>query len=302
MSLFDKRQSGSQSPIFIVGCARSGTTLLQSLLASHPEIASFPESKFFVDLVRMPEEKSRRYALGLVAPDLRSTFEAFLDEVEHPELKKQLPHLPFIKSYVKSFRSILDELTKLQDKHIWLEKTPEHLHRLKFIEAYMPDSRVIHIVRSGVDVIASLYDLVQRYPNSWGKIFRNVDIRKNLDPLINYWVNDIDITRQHLIKPNHTLVLYEQLAENPTDEVRRLCRFLGVTFDVRMMENYQETSSQLVRSRETWKASNHQSIQNSNSKKFLSVFTPEQQTYIRQAVSQIELPMLPSQPKLETSL
>ncbi|MGC1525664.1 MAG: sulfotransferase, partial [Phormidesmis sp.] len=33
--------------LFLVGCARSGTTLLQSLLASHPGVASFPESNFF---------------------------------------------------------------------------------------------------------------------------------------------------------------------------------------------------------------------------------------------------------------
>ncbi|MEM9163612.1 MAG: sulfotransferase, partial [Cyanobacteria bacterium P01_F01_bin.4] len=54
-----KKQIGK---FFVVGCSRSGTTLLQSLLASHPEIISFPESKFFVDLVWMPEERSRRYA------------------------------------------------------------------------------------------------------------------------------------------------------------------------------------------------------------------------------------------------
>ncbi|MGL6135938.1 MAG: sulfotransferase, partial [Planktothrix sp.] len=33
--------------LFLVGCPRSGTTLLQSLLAAHSQIASFPESQFF---------------------------------------------------------------------------------------------------------------------------------------------------------------------------------------------------------------------------------------------------------------
>ena len=36
-----------QKRIFIVGCPRSGTTLLQSLLLKHNEITSFPESHFF---------------------------------------------------------------------------------------------------------------------------------------------------------------------------------------------------------------------------------------------------------------
>lgn len=282
------------APVFIVGCARSGTTLLQSLLASHPEIASFPESKFFVDLVRMPEELSRRYSLGMVSKFLRPTLESFLDEVEHPELKQKLPRLPLIKLYVRSFRTILAELTQLQGKRIWLEKTPEHLHRLKYIKSYMPEAKIIHIVRRGVDVVASLYDLGQRHPNHWGRTFHDVDT------CIQRWSDDIAITRQYLSHSNHTLIRYEQLVAKPADELQRLCSFIGVSFDVRMMENYRNTSSQLVRSRETWKASTQQAIQNTNSQKFLTVFTPEQQAHIRQAVNAIELPTLEARSSLES--
>ena len=49
--------------IFIVGVARSGTTLLQSMLASHPEIHSFPETHFFV---KLPKIKLLRFFLFLV--------------------------------------------------------------------------------------------------------------------------------------------------------------------------------------------------------------------------------------------
>lgn len=275
------------APIFIVGCARSGTTLLQSLLASHPEIASFPESKFFVDLVRMPEDLSHRYAWGIIAPNLRSTMETFLDEVEHPELKSKLPPLPLIRLYVRSFKAILADLTRLQGKSIWLEKTPEHLHRLKYIEVYIPEAKIIHIIRNGEDVVASLYDLAKRHPNHWGNTLKTVD------DCIQRWSDDIAITHQYLYKPNHTLIRYEQLVDNPTDEVKRLCDFVGVQFVPLMLENYRSTSSQLVRSRETWKASNSQSIKNTNSQKFISVFTPEQQAHVRQAVAQVSLPRLP---------
>ncbi|MFG6096591.1 sulfotransferase [Leptothoe sp. ISB3NOV94-8A] len=277
------------SPIFIVGCARSGTTLLQSLLASHPDIASFPESKFFVDLVWMPEERSRRYALGLVSKEMRNTMESFLHEVGHPELTHKLPRLPLIQAYVRSFKEIMGELTHLQKKSIWLEKTPEHLHRLKYIEHYMPEAKVIHIVRSGMDVIASIYDLAQRHPNHWGRTF------KTLDNCIQRWTEDIAITHQYLDKPNHTLIHYEQMVSHPTDEVKRLCNFIGVPFDDHMLENYRNTSSQLIRSRETWKASTQKNIQNTNSQKFLSVFTREQQNYVKNLVQQVNLPVLPTQ-------
>lgn len=283
------------APVFIVGCARSGTTLLQSLLGSHSEIASFPESKFFEHLVWLPEARSRRYALGLASRQLRSTLESFLDEVGHPEFKRKLPRLPFIKAYVRSFRNILAELTQLQGKTIWLEKTPEHLRRLKYIELYMPEAKVIHIVRNGADVVASLYDLAQRHPDHWGRTFRSLDI------CIQWWANDIAITHAYLHKPNHTLVRYEQLVDNPTSEIKRLCQFIGVPFEPQMMANYRNNSSQFVRSRETWKASTQQDIQNTNSQKFLSVFTPEQQTYISRAVDKIELPTLTAQTTLQTS-
>ncbi len=295
MKAFKSDSQISSSPIFIVGCARSGTTLLQSLLASHPDIASFPESKFFVDLVRMPAEKSRRYAFGIVAPQLRSTMESFLDEVEHPDLKRKLPRLPLIGLYVRSFKEILAELTRLQGKSIWLEKTPEHLHRLKYIEMYMPEAKIIHIIRSGVDVVASLYDIAQRYPQHWGNTFSTVD------SCIQRWTDDVAITHRYLDRHNHTLVHYEQLVGNPADEVKRLCQFIGVTFDDHMIENYRKTSSQLVRSRETWKASNQQAIQNTNSQKFLSVFTPEQQAHVRQAVQAVKLPKVSPQTKIGLS-
>lgn len=281
-------------PIFIVGCCRSGTTLLQSLLASHPEIASFPESKFFVDLVWMPEERSRRYALGLVSKQLRATLESFLDEVDHPELKRKLPRLPLINSYIRSFKEILAELTQLQGKSTWLEKTPEHLWRLKYIETYMPEAKIIHIIRNGMDVIASIYDLAQRHPNHWGQRY------KTLDSCIQRWTDDIAITHQYVGKPNHTLIHYEQLVDNPTDEIKRLCQFIGVPFEASMIENYRHTSSQLVRSRETWKASNQQSIQNTNSQKFFSVFTPQQQDHVRQTVNAVDLPKLKALPVVKS--
>ena len=41
------KNSESKKAVFIVGSARSGTTLLQSMLASHPEVYSFPETHFF---------------------------------------------------------------------------------------------------------------------------------------------------------------------------------------------------------------------------------------------------------------
>ena len=62
--------------IFLVGAPRSGTTILQSLLAAHPKITSFPETKFFQYLW------SDRLKSKL--PD--RLYEFFYDEIARPDL------------------------------------------------------------------------------------------------------------------------------------------------------------------------------------------------------------------------
>jgi len=42
--------AGIKTRAFLVGCPRSGTTLLQAMLFAHPEIYSFPETNFFLSL------------------------------------------------------------------------------------------------------------------------------------------------------------------------------------------------------------------------------------------------------------
>lgn len=271
------------SRVFIVGCPRSGTTLLQSLLASHPEITSFPESKFFLDLVSFPIETSKRHALGLVSPRLRQTCIDFFHEIDHPELTAELPRVPLMQRYTQRFVKILDHLTVQRGKTIWIEKTPDHLHHIAYIEKYVPSPKIIHIVRDGADVVASLYDLVQRYPDFWGRYL------KSLDDCIARWCSDIELTRQYLNQPHHTLLRYETLIANLASETQRLCNFMGVDYDAHMLEAYRATSRSLVRSREDWKDSTQGKIQAPVSRKFLKVFDTHQQAYVLDALKDVQL-------------
>ena len=275
-----------QGRVFIVGCPRSGTTLLQSLLASHPDITSFPESKFFLDLVSFPIEKSKRHAMGVVSPRLRQTCIDFLDEVGHPELVTRLPRLPLMRSYTRRFVALLDHIAALRQRPIWIEKTPDHLHHITYIEKYVPSPKIIHIVRNGEDVIASLYDLVQRYPDFWGRYL------KSLDDCIARWRGDIELTRQYLDRPHHQLLRYETLIANLTAETQRLCEFIGVDYSPSMLEAYRTTSRHLVRSREDWKNGTQDKIQMPTTRKFFKVFDPAQQAYVEQAIKDVELDSL----------
>lgn len=92
---------------FLVGCPRSGTTLLQSLLAAHPEIISFPESHFFRHLTPITTWRKR---LGLARPSVRKHLENFYDKIGREDGTCVVPGpLTFrMKSYIRAFVRTLD--------------------------------------------------------------------------------------------------------------------------------------------------------------------------------------------------
>jgi hypothetical protein len=282
--LFNPKTSRHGS--FIVGCPRSGTTLLQSLLASHSKVASFPESKFFPNLIALPIERSKRYKVGLVTPRLRSSLQDFLHEVGRTDLSGKLPRVPLISLYVKIFSVILSELAQQQGKQIWLEKTPDHLHYIQYIEQYFPKSKIIHLVRNGHNVIASLYEVANCYPDIWSKKLCSID------GCIERWMSDIETTRQNLHKENHFLVRYEDLVISTEKILRSLCSFLSVEFETQMIQDSRKISDSLIRNREKWKSLNREAISDRKSNKFESIFTIEQQNYILRAIKDVDLDSL----------
>ncbi len=268
--------------LFLVGCPRSGTTLLQSLLAAHPELASFPESHLFQSLWIY---RWSRF-LGIASPKGREQLNWFLHEINQDNLQHKLPpNARFIRQYGVIFKEALDNTTQAQGKSIWLEKSPEHVRYIRYIEASIPDAKFIHLVRNGSDVVASLYDVTHKHrqPDVWG------DEPWELDKCIRHWVRSIEFGRPHLNKPNHILVRYEKLVENPEAILRQLCDFMGTPFNPMMLKNYGKIAEKVSLKNEAWKASVGQPINNANSTKFYQLFNPEQQQYILDQLSAINL-------------
>ncbi len=253
------------------------------MLAVHPKIQSFPESKFFLYLVSLPEHRSQRYALGLIAPRLHPMLCQFLADIGHPELQRHLPSLPLIRLYTRSFVQILNRLTLDQGKHIWLEKTPDHLRYIKYIERHIPQAQIIHIVRSGTDVIASLYDLSQTHPERWGRYF------KTLDACIDRWIEDIEISRFYYGQTHHTFVRYEDLVNTPQAVLINLCQFLGIEFEPQMVDEYAKAAQSLIRSRELWKTDVMGAIRPPTADKFARVLGHDQQQHVRQRLASVSL-------------
>ena len=265
--------------IFLVGCGRSGTTLLQSLLASHPDITSFPESHFFPHL-RPLRWWARK--IGLISPRAPARFEAFVAAVGWP--RRVRPRLPFVRSYVRAFVRLLDQIALEEGKVTWVEKTPHHLHYIGEIESDVPDAAFIHIVRSGADVVASFYAA------SHDSSYKGFGSPMSLDECIERWTGDLEITRRQLGKPNHFLVRYETLVSDPSSTLRRLCAFLGLAFDERMLQSHRMAAQRVILPWEHWKAGALDPIRNANGTKLYDSLSPDQRQYVLARISPVEIP------------
>jgi hypothetical protein len=265
--------------LFIVGCPRSGTTLLQSLLAAHEEITSFPETHFFQYLIGY----GWRRRVGLMLLKRKRALNIFLNNIGREDMKKNIPKFIFRKSAcVSQFVDILDNLTIKKGKKIWIEKTPIHLHYIKTIEKYVPNSKFIHIVRSGKDVVASLYDVTHKYPKEWGG-------KRGIDTCINRCNEDFNITKSNINKENHIIIKFDELLKNNESVLMRLCNFIGVKYNEELLKKHGDESEKLILRNEEWKNSVTKGIKDSTKDKFNILFTENEKKYIINNLNSLNL-------------
>ena len=278
--------------LFLIGCARAGTTLLQSFIAAHSRIASFPESQVFPDLAgriddRMFGDRSREGLKGAIRLRLGLAYKhgtnailrigTFLDAVERPQWKAELPRVSRrIAPLARTFIGMLDRLALERGCDLWLEKTPRHLDYVDIIERYVPDAKFINILRRGEDNVASLYDMAKRYPEleSWRPY-------ADLDRCIARWNMVAARTAALLGRRNHLLVHYDDLIADPRRVMIDLCRFIGIDFEPGMIEQRAAAADGVVVASESWKADVAGDLRTDRNEKFAKLFTPEQQRYIR---------------------
>jgi hypothetical protein len=229
--------------VFLVGCPRSGTTLVQALVASHPDVVSFPETHFFRSL--SPRSRVPR-RLGLASPRALRRLGEFTVELGRPELAERLSPALTVRGATRTFVRLLDGLAHEHQAETWLEKTPAHLHHIGRITRLVSGARFVHVVRNGEDVVASLYQVTREYPDVWGG-------PRSLDDCVDRWLRDVEITRRFTDHPHHLVVRYEEAVEQPERVLERLCRFLDLDFDEAILTNQQAAAAQVVLRSEPWK-------------------------------------------------
>ncbi|MEM7586478.1 MAG: sulfotransferase, partial [Acidobacteriota bacterium] len=116
--------------IFVVGVPRSGTTLLQSLLAAHSQLTSFTESHFFSRYFRAVPGLST----AILTRDPTPRLIEFLRENPADDSEQPAPRLatgrllPLASRRVgRQLLAVLDQLALSRGFAGWIEKTPRHL-------------------------------------------------------------------------------------------------------------------------------------------------------------------------------
>jgi hypothetical protein len=266
-----------QERVFLVGCERSGTTLLQSMLAANSAVFSIPESHFYDKLFGSGHW---RWFLGIASRKARPRWEAFLTEIGHGEMQSRLPRYAFtIRQFSQYFVEVLDRLTLDQGKEIWLEKTPAHLHYIDQIERLIRGVKFVHILRKGKDNIASLYDIGLNFADKWTPEY------KSLDRCIDRWVEDAKLSIRYSRRPNHYLVRYEHLVDDPKKILVGVCKFIGIPYEDQMLTDYPDIASKIILKTEPWKNNTFKPLQDTQNSKFQKLFDERQRQYVLMRLS-----------------
>ena len=231
----DKR-SDMKGPIFIVGAPRSGTTLLQYMLRSHPNI-SLPtgESHFMVPIYKsrkkfgdLQKKTNLRRLLHTMYHQSRDFLETDLHGI-HFEIESiiDLLHEKEMSKVQDVFSWLLMENAKGEGKSRWGDKTPWYLLHMPMILEMFPDAQFIHIIRDGRDVAFSLFGRKEDF--GVYNIFRAAE----------YWSIYMEKGQEvgsSLPVSTYMEVRYEDILANPEKECRRICRFLGEEFTDKIVQ------------------------------------------------------------------
>jgi len=213
-----------------MGCSRSGTTLLQSLLASHSRVHTFPETGVFLKAFGMRSTVLPWVHLGLTAGKERKALERL--SASQPEAPGRLPELPprryGLSRSLADVVSFLDGLTRAHGKDIWVEKTPRHVFHARRIRRSIPGALCVHMVRDGRDVVASIVDRGNKYPERFP---RQSDPRYG----VRQWNRSLRATEAAIKDPGPIVVFYESLVEGVEATMKTLCGIAGLEFEEAML-------------------------------------------------------------------
>ena len=219
--------------VFIVGCPRSGTTLLQRIVNAHPQIAITPETHWIPRMFK----KRQGVIDGMVTPELIPLLlgkPRFADlHIGREQLERLIEGWPV--SYSAFVTRVFDLYGQTHGKPLVGDKTPGYVLRINTLHELWPAARFVHLIRDGRDVCLSL--------RAWSKAEKNLGTSPTWrDDAVStaalYWAFHVQCGQQAgpgLGPELYYEIRYESLVVHPNEECAALCDFLGVPYDDAML-------------------------------------------------------------------
>lgn len=189
-----------ESPFFVLGLPRSGTTLVDRILSSHSTVGSIGESiEFSATLIRQADTQNKSGQVAI-------------------EALRRLDFAALGREYCRNINGMLPGKT-----HV-LDKTPNNFNYVGLILAALPNAKIVHLRRHPVDSCYALYKMLFRdgYLYSY-----------DLNDLARYYLGyDRLMAHWRKLFPGRFFDLqYEALVESQEDVTREMINFCGLEWE-----------------------------------------------------------------------
>jgi len=201
--------SPSELPVFIVGMPRSGTSLTEQILASHPAVVGAGELTYW-----------------------DGAYAAFVEALSSGKAETEVM-ADLAANYLDRLHSLGGAAARVVDK------MPANFLYAGLIHAVLPRARIIHMQRHPIDTCLSIY--FQNFPNMG-------PYANDLDNLAFYYDEYLRVTahwRAVMPAANWLDVPYEGLIEDQEGWTRRLLEFVGLPWDPRCLD-FQNTQRVVI--------------------------------------------------------
>lgn len=241
--------------VFVTGNARSGTTMVARILGRHPLICSTKELCFFENF-SVPGEKERKLtpegSLRLMCELCATAVDGFFQRFNPRRFEKEARELirraeKELTSPEEVFAAFVQGWAPRHGKAITCDNTPGYTLYLKELLSLFPNARVVNMVRDPRDVLCSQKYrwkiCLDRQRRRWKETALRTWLNYHPYTTARLWSNNVSRVKEHDSDPRVLTVQYEKLVVDPVNEVRRLCRFIGVDFLPDMLEIEYSNSS-----------------------------------------------------------
>jgi hypothetical protein len=188
------------SPVFVVGFPRSGTTLLEQMLDAHPGFQSMDERTFIHELIERMEQAGQHYPADL----------AHLTQIEADQLRDV---------YWRLVRDVLPD----RGRRRLVDKNPLNMLCLPMIMRLFPHARILLCLRHPCDVLLSCSMQPFRSPAFMVLCSSLPRLARGYAHAFEQWYRDVAVFAPHVLEWRYELVVSQF-----DDQVARLAQFLEV--------------------------------------------------------------------------